>query len=75
MNLPYDVLIRRMEYDDMFKEYAKNKYPTEYEYWKRFRDANGIQCPIARSAIKRMMMLSLSEKDPNDLIFKIMNGR
>lgn len=54
MNVPYDIVIRWLEEDDQFRRYVEDKYKTEYQYYRRFRDKNGTRCPIARSAARRI---------------------
>jgi hypothetical protein len=62
MNVPYDLLIRWLNTNNEFREYTQNKYKTELEYFDRFRKRNGTNCPIARSAIKRIFQLEFAER-------------
>lgn len=74
MDVPYDLLINWLEQNGEFKRYVEDKYRTEYEYYRRFKEKNGRRCPIARSALKRMVQLALQSKDSENLLIKLLKN-
>jgi hypothetical protein len=61
MNIPYDLLTKWINEDQGFIDYVKANYRYEYEYYHRFRQSSGPNCPIARAAVKRIFTNELAK--------------
>lgn len=59
MDVPYDILIRWINDDQGFIDYVKANYRYEYDYYHRFRQSAGPNCPIAKAAVKRIFLAEL----------------
>jgi len=74
MDVPYGLLSKWLKENDGFRKYIEDRYKTELEYYQRFEAKNGRNCPIAKSALRRIFQLEITSSAREGFISAITRG-